>query len=105
MFVLDTLLVKRRRLSSRQPVTDQLEVSSPVRVEFVNILKMSYVLVFWSDPVSSSVVHKNTIIGSFETGKKSYVKWHGKEILALIVATGEYKLLQTIDMSVIDDVL
>lgn len=52
---------------------------------------MAFVLVFWTNPPCSSIVNKKEIVGSaiIEEGQERLVKWHGKQLLARIIRTGE----------------
>lgn len=50
---------------------------------------MSFVLVLWDDPSSSSVVNKKDVLGGVVVGQKRFVKWHGKNLSARIIRTGE----------------
>ncbi|KAK3928630.1 TGF-beta-activated kinase 1 and MAP3K7-binding protein 1 [Frankliniella fusca] len=64
--------------------------------EYVPAIDMSYVLVFWDEPSSSSIVHKSTIIGGSNVGAKRLVMWARKQLWAKIVRTGTKKDLEQI---------
>ncbi|KAK3914826.1 5'-nucleotidase SurE, partial [Frankliniella fusca] len=61
---------------------------------------MAYVLVFWEDTASTSIVHKSKIIGGVVAGAKRDVVWGKKQLPAKIIRAGTAPALKEVVITI-----